>query len=73
MTMDTGTDMATATRGNVPILAALGTVLGAMVPPAWASDWQIVPSIFASETVTDNVGLSEKNRESDWITDIAPS
>lgn len=72
MAMDTGTDMATATRGNVPILAALGTVLGAMVPPAWASDWQIVPSIFASETVTDNVGLSEKNRESDWITDIAP-
>lgn len=24
------------------------------------------------ETATDNVGLSEKNRESDWITDIAP-
>ena len=71
MAMDTGTGMATVARGNAPVLIALAAALGAMVPPAWA-DWEIVPSISVSETVTDNVGLSEKNRESDWITDIAP-
>jgi uncharacterized protein (PEP-CTERM system associated) len=60
-----------AARRDLPLLA-LGAALGAMAPPAVAGEWRIVPSVAINETVTDNVGLTENHRESDWISDVSP-
>ena len=54
------------------LLFALGAALGAMMPPALAGEWRVVPSIAINGTMTDNVGLTEDHRKSDWITDISP-
>ncbi|MFT3960029.1 TIGR03016 family PEP-CTERM system-associated outer membrane protein [Propionivibrio sp.] len=64
--------MATAPRLDLRFLVFLCMYGGAGGMPAWAGNWQITPSITVNETATDNVGLIDKNRESDWITDIAP-
>ena len=76
MVMDTGTDMdmdtGMAMRRSVLTLSALGALALGVAGPAAAGEWQITPSIAVIETVTNNVNLTERNRRSDWITDITP-
>jgi uncharacterized protein (PEP-CTERM system associated) len=62
--------MATAAWRDFSRLA-LAAALGAMTP-ALAGEWRVVPSIAINETMTDNVGLVENHRRSDWVTDLAP-
>lgn len=57
---------------NRRLLILLGASLGFAAAPAWSGDWKITPSIGVNETLTDNVDLSSRHKQSDQITDIAP-
>jgi uncharacterized protein (PEP-CTERM system associated) len=74
MNMDTDMDMGMgmAMRRSFPVLAAFVATLSMTSSAALAGEWRIVPSVAVNETVTDNVGLDEHHRKSDWITDITP-
>ena len=78
MAMDMATVMATATaRKPKPSVAfssltPLALAMGCMVTSAMAGEWTITPSITVQETMTDNVGLSSTNKQSDLVTDISP-
>jgi uncharacterized protein (PEP-CTERM system associated) len=70
-------------EGQIParvrILALL--VLNGLIASAVAQEestgaakraWSIVPGVSIKETFTDNANISGTNKESDWITEIAP-
>lgn len=67
----TGTATAMAPHKVRTIVGLWAIGLG-VTASAWAGEWQITPSISVDEKVTDNVGLTERNRDGDWITNIAP-
>lgn len=67
----TGTGMVTAVQRKLLFLAS-SCLCGAAASSAWAENWQITPSVTVRETVTDNINLVERQRDSEWITDIAP-
>ena len=71
--MGTGMGTDTANRPRLKKFGLLGMGLSLLVIfPAWAGEWTITPTITAVETRTDNVGQVEKNKQSDWVTDITP-
>lgn len=54
----------------LPLSAALPALL---VGPAWAAKWDIVPTLLAEETFTDNVALAPAAfKRSDWVTQLTP-
>ncbi len=57
---------------NVRRLMLLGVSMGCAVLPALAGDWKITPTIGVNETSTDNVALSNTNKQHDLITDLNP-
>lgn len=72
MATGTATGTAMAIRHKLRVLVSSCACGMAAVAPVWAGNWQITPSISVNETATDNVGLVERQRDSDWITDISP-
>ena len=73
MAMATG--MATK-RGCIQLdarrLMLLCVSMGCATAPAVAGDWKITPTIAVNETSTDNVALSNTNKQRDLITDLNP-
>ena len=64
--------MVTATEmRKLAILASIGALSG-VAGVGHAGVWNIEPSVSLGETATDNVGHTNKNQQSDWITDITP-
>jgi len=59
-------------RGGIQRLFLLGVGMGCVVFPAFAGDWKITPTIAVMETATDNVALSNTQKQSDLISDINP-
>ena len=82
-----GMDMVTATvtvrksnfsrffLSNLSSFQSLAVALGYLAlaaPSAVAGDWTITPTMTVTETSTDNVALSQTNKQSDLITDLNP-
>ena len=62
----------TNSSGNLWPVPAMLCVL--LVTPAWAAKWDVVPSLSAEETYTDNVRLTPGTAaRSDWVTKITPA
>ena len=57
---------------NARRLMLLGVGMGCVALPAFAGDWKITPTIAVNETSTDNVALSNTNKQRDLITDLNP-
>jgi uncharacterized protein (PEP-CTERM system associated) len=52
--------------------ATIVGILAGIPLSAFAGTWTITPSVAVRETATDNARLSDKNKESDLISDITP-
>ncbi|MEO8409491.1 MAG: TIGR03016 family PEP-CTERM system-associated outer membrane protein [Propionivibrio sp.] len=66
--------MATSKGGGrffAPVVT-IGLILGGCSFPAVAATWKITPMITVIETATDNVALSQTNKQSDLVSDISP-
>jgi len=60
------------------IISTLSRLIAALAwsfaAPAWSAKWDIVPSLQASETYTDNVQLTTNaGKKSDWVTQVTPA
>ncbi len=41
--------------------------------PAWAAEWNVIPSLSLGETYTDNVALeTDASKRADWVTQVIP-
>ena len=47
-------------------------IICAVSVPAMAVDWNIRPRVFAAETYTDNLRLSENDEDGEFVTEITP-
>jgi uncharacterized protein (PEP-CTERM system associated) len=76
MAMGMGTDMAARSFFRAGSAGLAGTtivgILAGIPLSASAGTWTITPSVAVRETATDNARLSDKNKESDLISDISP-
>ena len=51
----------------------IAIVPGLIVGPAWSAKWDVVPTLSAAETYTDNVALAPNSSAvSDWVTQVTP-
>jgi len=57
---------------NAPKFILVGAVMGCVTLPVIAGEWKITPTIVVNETATDNVALSNTQKDSDLISDINP-
>lgn len=71
MAMGMAMGMAMASRRNVRC-AVLSIGLGCLAAQGVAGEWTISPTISITETATDNVGQTNKNKSSDLISNISP-
>jgi uncharacterized protein (PEP-CTERM system associated) len=55
-----------------PFLLLAGHALAQSEDGAKRTAWSIVPRVSATQTFTDNVALSQTNRQSDFITELSP-
>jgi uncharacterized protein (PEP-CTERM system associated) len=53
-------------------LILLGLTLGCITFPVFAGNWTITPTLALDVTATDNLELSNRNKQSSLITNIAP-
>ncbi|MBP7203331.1 MAG: TIGR03016 family PEP-CTERM system-associated outer membrane protein [Propionivibrio sp.] len=79
MDMAMGTVMAMRTEPgrHKVVVRRLGKVLlaaglASAMTPACAGSWTITPTVAVTETATDNVARSDRNRQSDLISDVNP-
>ena len=71
------TVMRTSTESNLLATrqvrrAVLLAVLASAMASAYAGEWTITPTLAITETATDNVALSDRNKKSDLISDVNP-
>lgn len=62
-------------RKNIALLMGTGLALAwgaGTALPTRAAQWEFVPSLDISETYTDNVRLTSNNRQTDFVTSVAP-
>lgn len=60
---------------RVPRWFALGVAVGIACTggvAARAASWEMSPSAEVSQTYTDNIGLNNDNKQSEWITEVVP-
>ena len=77
MAMGTVTAMRTEPGRHKVVVRRLGKVLlaaglASAMTPACAGSWTITPTVAVTETATDNVARSDRNRQSDLISDVNP-
>ncbi|MGB5082987.1 MAG: TIGR03016 family PEP-CTERM system-associated outer membrane protein [Burkholderiales bacterium] len=61
-------------RHHLKRFLSLSAALPALLScPAWAAKWEIVPTLSAGETYTDNVSLTpDAVKQGDWVTQVSP-
>lgn len=69
--MATGTAMVIRQR-CAPWRQLIGCALIVAAPSSLAAGWEITPSFSTGLTATDNVALSNTNKQSDWVTELSP-
>ena len=72
MAMVTGMEINHDYRMGTRRLILLGLTMGYAVFPVFAGEWNITPTVAVSETATDNVALTNTQKQGDLITDISP-